>query len=490
MKALINIWMSPIYARLNMESRRSLYILLALFPVVGQIIAAITYYAKGADAKVSIFFFAFLISLAGLIAILAITWFAMLILNVSAQFSPANAALVPTLGRQLRLALAVPIAVVSIMVVALIYFGEHQLKVLPAFLCVLFFSYFIGAMRAQWLIFPMIFSFQVPVILKHTQIFEGTIIDSFWHGRGANFVLLLASVLMLWGVLHWFFSARDEVLFKMYKRTLLLRQGMGAREVPATKIAIQLYSPFLRWMKYHVRRAQASSRQDTILKLSGFSLGARVHWTSVIMQLLFIIATCFAMIIVMKLLLGAEDKKFISVFSLGFPAVVLIFTPLTFCALNFQTLYQTRTEQALFSLTPVVRDSFELDRAFTRYLFRQFFMLMAFSSLAAIALLENKQNFPLVAEIASLSVSCLFIFALSLTHPFRRMKAASDHPLLRVGLVAVTLLVLGIVMTIFVSKQIAWWFSAAIVSATIVLLVTRLKRNARAVQFPVGRAAE
>ncbi len=107
----------------------------------------------------------------------------------------------------------------------------------------------------------------------------------------------------------------------------------------------------------------------------------------------------------------------------------------------------------------------------------------------SLLLVPFANDFPLIGELLSLGASCLFVLVLAMTHPYGKMKAATDHPLLKLGLIAAVLLVLGIVMTIWVSNQIAWWFSATIVIVTSAMLMFRLKRNARTVQFPVGRAA-
>lgn len=488
MKALINIWMLPVYVRLNMDSRRSLYLLLALFPIGGQLIAGAIFFSKGAEAKLSVFPIAFLLSLAAGVAMLVFAWFLFLVMNVGMQYSPANAALVPGLKRRLQMALALPIVVISTLAVVIVSFAARKFTMFPAFVCILFFAYFLGVMRSQWLVIPAVISSQIPLFLMKNKLFDADTIDLLKNGLAFEIVLLLASVLLLWGVLHWFFALRDEAHFKMHKRSLAMRQGMNSREVPINQLAARFNSPFLTWMQMGIRRSQVSTNAVARLALAPFALGPRLHWTTLFVQLFLMIAAGVLMVLLMGAISGFKNKEFTSGFSLGFPAVMLIGFPLFFCGSSFFALYQTRTEQALFSLTPAVTDQRDMDRVLAHYMLRQFLILLSASVFCSLLLVQFAKEFPLTGELLSLGSSCLFVLVLAMTHPYGKMKAATDHPLMKLGLIAAVLLVFGIVMTIWVSNQIAWWLSAAIVIVTSVISMLRLQRNARTVQFPVGRA--
>lgn len=489
MKSLINIWMQPVYARLNMDSRRSLLLLLALFPLGGELFSALIYFgSKNADAKLSIFFYGFLLSLAAALVIVLMAWFLLLVMNIGVQYSPANAAIVPGLKRQLQLSLALPMVSVATLSVVIASLAAHKFTIFPAFLCILFFSYFIGLMRSQWLVIPAVLSGQVPQLLERQNLLSSGAFDPLKQGMQFEFVLFVVSALMLWGMLHWFFSLRDEAHFKMHKRSLALRQGMNSREIPINQFAARFNSPFLTWMQMCIRRGQTSMKTNAKLDLSPFATGPRLHWTTIMVQLFLMIAVGVAMIIAIEVISGPKSKAFMSGFSIGFPAMILIGLPLVFCSYSFYTLYQTRTEQALFNLTPVVSDSRAMDKALTHYMLRQFAVLMGMSLVFALVLLRYGKDFERIAEFLSLGWSCMFVFVLGMGHPYSQMKAVTDHPLFKIGFIAVVLLVAGIVMTIFIANQIAWWLSAAIVIVTSATLVFRLKRNAQTVQFPVGRA--
>lgn len=488
MKTLINIWMQPVYARLNMDSRRSLYLFLSLFPIAGQALAALIYFGKGGDAKLLFFFYAFLLSLAAGLAILVFAWFVFLVMNIGMQYSPANAALVPGMKRRLQLALGVLLMVVAVLSVLITALVTHKVTMLPAFISVLFFSFFVGSMRSQWIVVPAVMTSQVPMLLDRNDLLNDNIFKTLSQGWGFEFVLFVASVSLLLGVLHWFFALSDEAHFKMHKRSLALRQGMNSREIPINQFAARFHSPFLMWMQKCIRSSQVSSRINAKLKLSPFVLGPRLHWTTIFIQLFLMISLGVMMLLLMELISGPKRKEFFMGFSVGFPAMILIGLPLFFCAYSFFTMFQTRTEQALFSLTPAVIDQRDMDRVLTHYMLRQFAILMGASLVFGFVLSQYGLELKWMNEFLSLGLSCMFMFALGMTHAFREMKAVTDHPLLKLTLVSVGLLLLGIVMTIFISSQIAWWLSSAIVITTSVTLMFRLKRNAQTVQFPVGRA--
>lgn len=488
MKSLINIWMQPVYARLNMDSRRSLYVLLALFPIAGQLVAGAMFYSKGAEANVSVFLYAFLLSMAACVVLVLFAWMVTLVMNFGLQYSPANAALVPGLKRNLQLALAIPMVLTAAVSVVATFLITQKFTLFPAFICILVFSYFIGVMRLPWLVFPAVLMSQLPVILRRNKLLDDGKSDLLGHGAGFELVMLGASVLMLVGVLRWFFSLSDEGHFKLYKRTQTMRDGINSREIPINKFAASFHSPFIIWMQTCIRQSQTKLKQADTSRLAGFALGPRLHWMTIITQLFLMVLVGVLMVVLMESISQKSDQDFILGVSIGFPAAALIGMPIYFCVFCFFTLFQTRTEQALFSLTPAVKMQANLDRALTRYLLRQFFVLLGISALSGYPLIQFGKDVRLAGELLTLALSCLFIFVLAMTHQYGSMKAANDHPLMKLGLIAAILLVMGVVMTIWISSSIAWWLSAAIVIVTSITLIFRLKRNAQTVQFPVGRA--
>ncbi|MBI3714270.1 MAG: hypothetical protein HY253_15100 [Burkholderiales bacterium] len=489
MKALINIWMQPVYARLNMDSRRSLFLLLALFPLGGELFSVMIYFgSKNSDAKLSIFFYGFLLSLAFALVIVLMAWFLLLVMNVGMQYSPANAAIVPGLKRRLLLALAIPVVVVSVLSVAITWFMTYRVTVFPAFVLITFFAFFVSATRFPLLTLPVILTFQLPAVFERSIPVNSDVASLFKYGLHFELLLFFASALMLWGVLHWYFSVRDEAHFKMHQRSLVMRQGMGASKTPANQRAAFFTSPYLYWMGRNIQRSAVSQNPNAKLSLAAFVTGPRSNWVTIFVQLVLSIGAGAAVIFLVKLFGSPKSKDFFSGFGVGLLVAVVVGLPIIFISNSFSVLYQTRTEQALFSLTPVVRDSRPMDGVLMAHLLRQFAILMGISSLLSFVLMSYCNDVKWINEFFILLLSALFVLALGLTHPFGKMKAISDHPLVKLMLILAALLLSGILMSIFISKQIAWWLSAAIVIVTSITLIFRLKRNAQTVQFPVGRA--
>lgn len=488
MKTLINIWMQPVYARLNMESRRSLYVVLALFPIVGQLVAGAIFYSRGTEAQLSLFFYAFLASMAACIVLVLFVWIVTLVMNFGLQYSPANAALVPGLKRKLQLALAIPMVLMATVSVVATSLLTQKLTMFPAFICILVFSYFICVMRSPWLVIAAVLPTQLPLILKRTNFFNSNKFGLLGQGIGFELAITGVTVLMLFGVLHWFFSLRDEAHFKLHKRTQTMRDGINSRDIPINKFAASFNSLFLTWMQTCIRQSQVKLKQVDASRLAVFAIGPRLHWTTIIAQLFLMVLIGVLMVVAMDSISQKTDKDFILGIAIGFPAAVLIGLPVYFCVFSFFTLYQTRTEQALLSLTPAVATHIKLDRVFTNYLLRQFLILLTISVLSAFVLIQFGRDIRFAEALLTLALSCLFVFVLAMTHQYRVMKAATDHPLMKLGLIAAILLVMGVVMTVWISSSIAWWLSAAIVIVTSGTLMYRLKHNAQTVQFPVGRA--
>mgnify|MGYP000272862273 FL=1 len=114
MKSIINIWMQPVHARMNMHGIRSLVILLSSVLVLSQIIAYVLVSLKKGTFDFKLHLIVLLGAIGFLFCILIFGWFVMLSMNIGLQYSPSNAKLVPRLKPRLQIALVLPILFIAL----------------------------------------------------------------------------------------------------------------------------------------------------------------------------------------------------------------------------------------------------------------------------------------------------------------------------------------------------------------------------------------
>lgn len=498
MKKILTIWMQPIYARLNMESKKSLFVLLALFPVTGQMIAGLQFFSHPEKFEAMYFLIALLISFAILLPVLFIPWFFILVQNVALQYSPANARLVPNLSRILKMALCIPIVVVALGSSGVMWIVVHKFSLFPAFISVIILSFFVSIFRSPWAIVPFILCFQIPSTLERFGVAHLDKLFSDNLGGAFEGVLLFASTLILWAALQWTFAMRDEALFNLQERSLMLRDVISGKKMNENKNSISFDAPFSMRMRSQIERCAELRMSDVDgrdlrLSLIPFVLGPRLHWSSPMLQMIFIIIMCGLPLLLASSLFSNDGKEMLLILPVIMGGLSLVILPFIFCGVLFSTLFQTQTEQGLMCLAPGSGAQNGRDKVITNYLLRQFSILTIFSILFALLIgywiVQNDKNSEKSIAGIVLLLSCFFPMILVLTRQHARMASITDHPLLKSFVVCALLFVIGLVMIFYMPLSLAFIFCALILAATTVLFVRyRSNQLSRAI-FPVGRAA-
>lgn len=493
MKKILTVWMQPIYARLNMESKKSLFILLALFPVAGQVIAGLLAFSRPEKLELKYFLIALLMSLAALLAVLFLSWFVALAQNIALQYSPANARLVPHLSQILKLALCIPIVVIAVCSSGMMWVVVHKLSFFPAFISVFMLSFLILIFRSPWAVVPFILCFQMPAILKRLGV---TPVDKvFSENLGISFesLLFLSSILILWATLHWISAMRDDALFKLHERSLLLRDSVSGKKMNENKISMGVATPFLMWMRGCIAgcASYADDRNATV-KLSPFALGPRLHWSSPMLQMIMIVVLCALSLLLVSLLISNDGKDLLSGMSASMGGLSLIMLPFIFCGMLFSTLFQTKTEQALVCLAPGSGAQDRRDRTIMNYLLRQFSILFMCSVLFAFLIgywvvQNDKDSEKSIAGIVLL-LSCFFPMILVLTRQHARMESVADHPLLKSFVVCALLFTVGLAMIFYMPLSVTFVFCALVLVMTVILFTRYRRLQLSRSIFPVGRA--
>jgi hypothetical protein len=478
--------MQPIYARMNLDSKKSLYWVLGVALMLGQLLATVIFLGSRQKHGAEIFLYAFLMSLAFILVIVFMAWFVMLVQYMGRQYSPANAGLLPKMKGQMQYALALPIVLVAFLVTVIASFVEKQFYIWPGFVCVAIMLFLAISMRSPWMVVPMILSFQLPGIFERAGYPKWDHALSY-GGLPVSLFLFIAMIVMLVGGLRWMFSIRGDALFEMHKRTRVFQDVMSGKKTSENKITLGFSMLFFRLMGRHVcahQKHAAASKSELLI----YCLGPRLHWTTIVSQMLGILIAGIFGVALLQVLLLRDAHDFILGFSAGFGGLIALMFPVSIVLMLFFTLYQTRAEQSILSLAPNLGNSVQQNKTYMRYLTKQFFVLFGISVVTACVIAKFGSLSELKLAMLGLFLTCLFPLSLSLTVPFGGMKSVNDHPLLKLFPLAVLLFVIGAALILLISPKVAWVYCGIVLMVTSTLLWKRLHANLQKNMFPVGRA--
>lgn len=489
MNALVQIWMSPVYARLNLGAMEIWYALFGVPLLLTELGTFVIYVSKSEGRSLTIFPLVTLSYLGIWLFLIAFVWFFMLSQYVLKQYSPANAKLTPRSRRHLQLAFLLPMIVFSLLASIAYYFFEDEFSILPAAYCALMMFATISMWRGFMGLIFFVGMLQMPDVFKRYRL-ESAFqrVDDFLFWGTSWSLFMLAMILVTMG-LYWFFAINEKNLFRLYRQDTSFTTQLAAGGFYAKGIGLATSGFSGQWMDYCIRRQ--SQRKD-VKKVSSSLLplcfGPRSYWTSIFLQSLFVIAVLVVFICVFDLL---RDKPPIGVF--GYLSTVLyslfgLTATTVYGLVFFQTIYQTRAEQGLVGLSPLSGNGKYQDRVFRRYFIRQFLILFAINFLCCVALYfafeENRKGI----ATAMLFVTCQMPLLLAIADDYPGMRAANDHFMKAyVGSCAVLFLVFSYTLSNLPANTV-WIFITIIVGGTLIIfqMASRSKPDRRT--FPVGRA--
>ncbi len=484
MKPILNFWMQPVYARINLESKKSLFWVLAIALLLGQLLAAMIF-VGGDKHGVEVFLYALMLSVAAISCIVLMAWFVMLTQYMGQQSSPANMGLVPQWKNYAKLAIALPILIVALIVALVFFVVEQRFSALPSFVCVSVMVFFAISVRSPWMTVFLIFSFQLPNMLERAGYQEE--LASLASSRLEVVLALLAGMIVMIVIgLHWLFSARGDTLFSMHKRSLAFQDGMSGRRTHESKMSLSFSVLYMRWMARSVDMQRIGEGLKSNLLV--FSLSPRLHWTTIATQLFLIGIAGFAAIFILQSTLLKSSEDFLLGFGLGFGGLMMIFLPLLIAFILYFSVYQTRVEQGLLSLAPNLGNTKQRNLTYILYLLRQFLMLYFFSVLGAAVYIAFADLTAFKLAILVLLVACTFPLILNLCVRFSEMRSAQDHPLMKSLFLCGVLFLIGLSLIWLISPIVAWVYCPMVIAVTSFVLWRKLRINLNLDLFPAGRA--
>ena len=487
MNIIFNIWMQPVYARLNLENKKTLFILMSLFPLVGQIFATLAFFSGTKHVGLTIFLYAFLFSIAALFAILALIWFCTLILNIRSQYCPTVANLVPKIRTHLKRATMLPIMICACLFFIVDQLIHDEFSISLTILCTGLMLSFAMYIRTNWAMLATALSSQASSILKKIdfqQILEGS-------SRIFADVIFLGVLLgIIYITVNWIFSSGKDSQFKINEANIIFQKVKEGKRIGENRGVSLLDSAFLYWMRLRVAACQGKpSQHNDQLKLIGFSLDPRLHWTTTLFQVVAMGILGSLLILLLNVFLPPSTQNFMKTFFTITVSALLLCLPLFFLFVLFSSLFHTRGEQQLFRLTEKSMGPKLQDLALTNYLLCQFLILYSLSF--GVAFVVGIYKLDSAEKISSLVLwmTCLFSLILSIARNHGQMRTVNDHPMIKNLLLCLLIFAIGMVFVLGAPTIAIFWYCALVFVSTLALLFFKMKANARIKIFPVGRAA-
>ncbi|MBC3882071.1 hypothetical protein H8K35_11815 [Undibacterium sp. LX40W] len=489
MKVLLNIWMQPVYARLNLHGIRALVVLALTVPVLSQVLVFALESFNGSSFSFKVYGLVLLISSGGILAILFYAWFIMLVMNVGLQYSPANARFLPGLKRYMQAALLLPIVFAG--VVATLGFGliSNKWGCLPFFAVSLFFSFFALTVRSQWAVVPFVLMFQLPSYFTSNSGHNPVLLIQSYTGLSADWQYFVGAILVLVISQTWLFSVGDDAHFKMHQQALKVRSGFMGQRAQDGAFALSFAIIYFQVMRREIQNV--FKRNTNHLSLVKFAFGPKTHWSTLLLQTLAMSAAAVLFLYLVSLI-SNKKADFWEGFGLGFGAsllcMILFMQPFIFLIQVFYAIYQTRAEQSLVCLAPLAGPRSLVDKTFSNFLYRQFAVFYGLSCVAVFVMALQFAAFDWKAAALILGLACLFPLIVAIPADHAKMKTIHDHPLMK--LIVISLVTFVAFGASFFFVPLIWVFAYAvvIVAMTSIFLVRSHRARARGPIFPVGCA--
>lgn len=475
MQHLFQVWMQPVYGRMNLEGKKVLWALLSVIPLLVITIYLLLSFSSSNEIRLEPLALAALAGLATDLGLILVFWFFTLSASLALQYSPANASLVPHLKRRLQWALAIPIVLLPIIPAAAVAYKSTEFAALTWLILVIIMLMITAMVRNKWMGFAIAAIGQLPMFLRETNLPLYTL-------KSFNQAILLIpfGLLMIAVLLHWIF-AKGEHLFKRREHIVKVQEVMQGNAKRDFSGVLRIFLPYyLRSLKQHLQRRENAGQ------LLPFVLGPQVHWSCIFLQTL-------GMAILMGLyeffLLFEDANAADNAFLILLPLMIFLLMPIVYIAAIQVSLYQSRGAQNLLSISPAVTSNSMQTQVLLRYVMRQYFILMGILFFITVFVCEWVMTSVLIRNIIYLSYFSMLPLSISLVRNYARMQSVMDIRMARILLGWFALLSVSLIIVNFAPLIPYWMLCALIAVCTAVLLFDRWNKLMRAdAVFPVGRA--
>ncbi len=475
MPHLFQVWMQPVYGRLNLEGKKILWALLSVIPLLVIALYLLLSFSSSNEIRMEALALAALAGLATDAGLILVFWFITLSSSLALQYSPANASLVPHLKRHLQWALALPIIVLPIIPAAAVAYNSTEFVALTWLICVITMLILTATVRNKWMGFVLAAVAQLPMLLRGINIPFGSL-------KSFNQAILLIpfGLLMIALLLHWIF-AKGEHLFKRREHIVILQEVMKGNTSWNFSGVFRIFLPYyLHLLKQRLQRRKNAGQ------LLPFVLGPQAHWSSIFLQALGMatLMGLYFFVLVSRDTSATDNALFILT-----PIMSFLLMPVVYIAAIQVNLYQSRGAQSLLSLSPVVTSNNMQTRVLLMYVMRQYCILMGILFFITVFVCEWMITSVLIRNIIYLSYFSMLPLSISLLRNYAQMQSIMDIRMARILLGWFALLSVSLMVVNFAPLIPYWMLCVLIVVCTAVLLLRRWNALTRLdVVFPVGRA--
>ncbi|MCH8622607.1 hypothetical protein [Undibacterium sp. TS12] len=476
-KTIFDIWMQPIFARINSASRKSLWIALSLVLLTPPAIFLPIMAIKNQWDKLPL---ALVIGLAASLSLLLLVWFVTLVPMMLLQHSPANAGLVPGIKSRMLAALALPCVLLPLAIAFAFSFGNDGFSARTWFLSVLVLLAYVASLRSKWLLTLLaLFLPASPMVDEYLK----------WQSLAlwtSPVLVAMLGLALIAAVLSWAFGLHGDAHFEHQKALHKMRgQLSGDNMQPGQKIwqGFNLYNYF--WRR---GMAVAEKSRDQLAGLLPFALGPQVHWLNSFLMvgvMIPVLILYFLFFLDQKGKGGADDQSMPYFVTL----MAFLMLPFIFVSTTRASLYQTRVEQALLCLVPVLPDPQQQTRTLMSFLLRQFLGLWLATLAVTVAVLYWSPFSSQMTGNCLIACFCLLPLAVMILKNSAAMKSQYETALLTAFCLPLVLALLLIGLHINYPQFTAGMICGGLLAGTVLVAQWRWQRLVRATAvFPAGRA--
>lgn len=477
MKAIISVWMQPVYARINAGISKTMYVLLGLTMFAP---AVVVFLANRQSVDWVAMSLALLAGVAIVLCLLFFFWFFFLIPSIALQYSPANAMLVPGFKRKLQVAVAIPVLLIPTGI-ALFYFkvnhGDFFVSWLLGVVVLLIYT---ATIRTQWVFTLIVLISMMPV---HFDGKSGFLSGAVWSQPALFLALGLALTAL---VLSWVFKSDGDQHYKRKENFVMMQKQMNGEEIASKHYTLDFINPYALLLRLNMKKVNKNPAKAQDLML--FAMGPQVFWLTSFLSVIFMAGLVFIFFAIFGNQSSRFDEKNIGLaYFVGMVSLLLL--PPIYSSIVRSSVYQRKAEQGLLMLTAGLPNAHEQGKLLLQSMLRQFlglWLVTIFIFGSATYLLHTSVR--MSALIWIISFCLLPVSVLSLSN-YARMKSIYQTSLLAaIGLpLALGLVVVAIYMqTGYIP---AWKTCSAITVATVLVIYWRWRKLAQAgLIFPAGRA--
>lgn len=477
MKAIISIWMQPVYGRINAGSLKSAYFILALICLIPFVeLLSVTEYEPSARAILK----TCANGLGSVLLTILFFWFIFLIPSAVMQYTPTCANLVPNMKWRMQAALALPILLIPLLLpLALRMHGKFFQG---WFFGVIAMLVYVATIRNKLVIILLILLTQLPAWLFRNSNTLPMQLD--WN---QPVLLVIAGFSLTALILHWVFSVRGDELFKIADSIPTMRMYMRGEEAGMNSYSLKFLNPYHFFLRRSMDKVRAVPGE--VGQLISFSIGSQAFWLSSFIP---VVVMSAGLSIYFAFYFHDSSKKEALDHSVVYLAALVSFIilPPIYAAVVRACVSQRREEQGLLLLAPNLTNQHEQGKTILYFILRQYLGLWLVSAVFALSGAYLCSTSDYMHEVIWLiSFSLLPVSVLSLTN-YAHIPSSYQSSLLAALTIPMFLGIAMLGLHALVPGLPVWLICGLIACATAAILRWRWQTLMQAeTLFPVGRAA-